>query len=540
MENDSQFFDLDEIGRRLAELLGPDYTGESFPSIYMQYRFSDLDLNSREALLAAITHFPGKKDLYPKELSKLLDLSEEEIQSSLNALEEKGVIIYSDAHYLISEAAEKTINQTDVTVDTLKVPKVSFGERLQTILFSFCKANLIVLNGLITEYPDEQFSKGWKWVASEMTEKDDLIALGNLAAHFLRHGAHPLDLEDDSLGQLFMPSVSRLIAKRLVILVPRDSRSWGENAESPEQVMLSPNACRLLFKGYPVITISNLAYAAEFVGHAEIPLKHLVFDEAVVRTVDRLRVACDQQKFHQITRRLQEKKRPAGVTCLLYGAPGTGKTELVRQIARECGRDLVVVDTAKINGCYIGESEKAVRNLFLQYRYIHAMSDNVPILLLNEADSILGRRIEQPNGSATKADNNVLTIFLQELERFEGLLIATTNLPGALDEAFDRRFLLKVKLDVPSVSVRVRIWRENVASLSVAQAKMLAERFPFAGGSISNVARKADVFAVIDGREPSFDDIISYCKDETILLQPMPDSVRTVKIDLNKQGNNIS
>ncbi len=73
-----------------------------------------------------------------------------------------------------------------------------------------------------------------------------------------------------------------------------------------------------------------------------------------------------------------------------YGSPGTGKTETVYQLARQNGRDIILVNVPDIKSCWVGESEKNIKGLFDQYRKKVAKSTVAPILLFNEADAIFG------------------------------------------------------------------------------------------------------------------------------------------------------
>lgn len=108
-------------------------------------------------------------------------------------------------------------------------------------------------------------------------------------------------------------------------------------------------------------------------------------------------------------------------------------------------------------------------------------------------------------------------IILQELENLEGIMIATTNLTGSLDTAFERRFLYKVEFEKPSPKERSHIWQSLLPDLSAEQAKMLAERFDFSGGQIENIARKRIIADILDDNDTlNLDGIIESCKNELI------------------------
>jgi len=105
-------------------------------------------------------------------------------------------------------------------------------------------------------------------------------------------------------------------------------------------------------------------------------------------------------------------------------------------------------------------------------------------------------------------------IILQELEELDGILIATTNLTGNLDSAFERRFLYKIEFDRPDAQTRAGIWSSLISGLNDDDARVLASRFDFTGGQIENIARKREIDLIIEGASPSLETLISYCEDE--------------------------
>lgn len=122
--------------------------------------------------------------------------------------------------------------------------------------------------------------------------------------------------------------------------------------------------------------------------------KELFYNPSVQRQIDRLGELLDPEHFTDIQWRLEAGGMRKGFACLFYGAPGTGKTETVYQLARRTGRDLMVVDVSQIKSCWVGESEKNIKSAFDRYRSYVRQSERVPILLFNEADAVLGIRQE--------------------------------------------------------------------------------------------------------------------------------------------------
>ena len=180
---------------------------------------------------------------------------------------------------------------------------------------------------------------------------------------------------------------------------------------------------------------------------------------------------------------------PKGLTVIFHGAPGTGKTETARQLARQSGRDLMMVDLSQVRDKWFGESEKNVKAIFSSYRQARENAERDPVLLINEADGLISARFEVGHGM-DQVLNLMQNILLEELEKFEGILVATTNLTQNMDKAFERRFLYKVKFDKPGTDVKARIWMDKVKDLGEEDARYLARNHDLSGGQIENVARK--------------------------------------------------
>lgn len=248
-------------------------------------------------------------------------------------------------------------------------------------------------------------------------------------------------------------------------------------------------------------------------------VKELFYNPSVQRQIDRLGELLDPEHFADIQQRLEAGGMRKGFACLFYGAPGTGKTETVYQLARRTGRNLMVIDVSQIKSCWVGESEKNIKAAFNRYRSYVCQSEPAPILLFNEADAVLGIRQEGAQRAVEKMENSLQNIILQEMEQLDGIMIATTNLTQNLDKAFERRFLYKIEFEKPSTEARSRIWRSMLPTLDERTATMLAERYDFSGGQIENIARKRTVDMILRGEEPSFELLDEYCRSE-MLGQP--------------------
>ena len=245
--------------------------------------------------------------------------------------------------------------------------------------------------------------------------------------------------------------------------------------------------------------------------------KKLIYNASEQEQIAELSSILSEERFKDVQERLRAAGMRTGFCCIFYGAPGTGKTETVFQLARQTGRDIMRVDVDKIKSCWVGESEKNIKALFDRYRSICKNSRLAPILLFNEADAVLGVRLEGASNAVDKMENSIQNIILQEMETLEGIMIATTNLTTNLDKAFERRFLYKIRFDKPTVKARSEIWRTMLKGLSTEDAQTLASQFDLSGGEIENIARKHSVNAILSGKEDfDIEELINTCRHERI------------------------
>ena len=198
---------------------------------------------------------------------------------------------------------------------------------------------------------------------------------------------------------------------------------------------------------------------------------------------------------------------------------GTGKTESVKQWAKETGRDIVHVDLSASKSMWYGESEKIVKEIFTRYRNLCKRSKIKPILLFNEADGLFSKRKDISTGrSVDQTENTIQNIILEEMEKLDGILVATTNLADNLDAAFERRFLFKIRLEKPDTKAKSLIWMSKLPSLSREDALSLAESYDFSGGEIDNIVHKSEMKEILDGTAPTIASLREFCSEEKMSL----------------------
>lgn len=248
--------------------------------------------------------------------------------------------------------------------------------------------------------------------------------------------------------------------------------------------------------------------------------KTLYYNEENTKQINFLYNSMDDDNLKALRERLKSHNMRTGICAMLYGAPGTGKTETVLQIARQTNRNVMHVDISQSKSCWFGESEKLIKKIFTRYKNMCKDAEkagaNTPILLFNEADAIFAKRKDIGSSNVAQTENAMQNIILEEMENMEGILIATTNLINNLDPAFERRFLFKVKFDKPSVENKMLIWKNKIEWLNEEQCRTIAESFDFSGGEIENISRKSIMHEVLNGELPSFEDVMEMCRTEKL------------------------
>jgi len=187
-----------------------------------------------------------------------------------------------------------------------------------------------------------------------------------------------------------------------------------------------------------------------------------------------------------------------GISVLLSGPPGTGKTMIAGIIAKELGLDLYQVDLAQIVSKYIGETEKNLSNLFDAAEAGHA------VLLFDEADSMFAKRTDVKS-STDRYANLEVNFLLQRMETFRGTSILTTNLETSIDDAFKRRLSFRITFPLPDEEERRRLWETLLPPRAKLAERIdfsrLADKFEMSGGYIKNAVVRA-AFMAADRSEP--------------------------------------
>ena len=193
------------------------------------------------------------------------------------------------------------------------------------------------------------------------------------------------------------------------------------------------------------------------------------------------------------------ERHPGGLALAFNfaGPPGTGKTICAEAIAHALGRRLLLVRYAELESVWMGETPKNVASVFRRAR------EEGAVLLFDEADALATRRSTSARHGFERESNTVVSVLLQELERYDGVVIFATNLAANFDPAFERRIRTHVLFEMPGEAEREQIWRVQLHPRRTPLAGdvdflALARRYAVSGGDIRNAVLKAALAAAAE------------------------------------------
>ncbi|MGH7448091.1 MAG: ATP-binding protein [Longimicrobiales bacterium] len=192
------------------------------------------------------------------------------------------------------------------------------------------------------------------------------------------------------------------------------------------------------------------------------------------------------------------ERHPTG-TALAFnfaGPSGTGKTICAEAIAHQLDKRLLLVRYSELESMWYGETPKNVAAIF------RMAQEEDAVLFFDEADAIAARRSRDVSQGMQRESNTTVNVLLQELERFDGVVIFATNLAANFDPAFERRIRTHVLFELPGARERELIWRVQLHQRTPLAADVdfreLAERYPVSGGDIRNAVLKAALAAAAE------------------------------------------
>jgi ATP-dependent 26S proteasome regulatory subunit len=357
--------------------------------------------------------------------------------------------------YKVILKKESVINNVDEVLEKLAF----YPSQIESVLKCFDKDSIFYKEGFLITYESQMYYEDEE-ESFDFQEEED----------FISSDFYPINISKEKIYELIF---SRTQRKMVDVKTEKYEKVSGlrENLESGR------------VKGLYEIIVPK------------VKLENVILDDNVK---SELMGAVDLTKAAEIMKEWGVKPNLASnsygsVKILLYGASGTGKTITAQALAGEANAELFKVDASNLVSSWVGESSKNVKRVFREfYNYVKQSNKRV-FLFINEADQLLSARGAVLQ-AADKEYNQMQNILLEELENFEGVFIATTNLPDILDSAWNRRFNVKIKFEIPKYETRIKLWKAHISEkMPLAKdvnIEKLAE-YELSGGSIANVIYNA-------------------------------------------------
>jgi len=307
--------------------------------------------------------------------------------------------------------------------------------------------------------------------------------------------------------------------------------------DGEKSASLSLRTARELYHSYPNL-LKPENDRSGLIDYKSLKNKNLLFCPELKEQLDLLEDIMKPAKFRSYCRQLKRNGLSSGITAVFSGEPGTGKTEEVYQLARRTKRCIMMVDLSQMRNKWFGESEKRVKQVFDDYEAIRKTSLVEPILFINEADGLLTKRIDlsASNEASDRVTNTMQNVLLQALENFEGILIATTNLTGNLDRAYERRFSLRLNFPRPDKHIRASIWKEKLPALANEEARLLGERFEISGGEIDNQVRQVLLKKVLNKNNDLYLTLVQSCSESHSFTSKKKVGYGNQTLNIEEQG----
>ena len=448
------------------------YRNEEWAQYAFDYLNKRLGLTDDEAILAAIILENGT-DAWAcmNDVSKHLGCSKIEVmqrKAAFDSLSRKGfIVIDGKSKYGFSDEAFQSLCSNKAIVENCKVfdtyeglfseihrlHKQAYHKEISVFTLHHAmdklltsNANLSFVRGLFS-YRDILNEMEYRFLialALGWVDSDEVMSVSDVDYIFYN------DSSQHKLGNDLISGKSMLTTNNLV------KCSCEEGLAVYKGYMLTDKAKKHLIPELAKKQVDECV-KSKLLQASKIATKSLFYNEDTDCQVSELSGLLKEKQLRGVLRRLKERNLRCGFTCLFHGTPGTGKTETVYQLAKQTGRDIYQVDYSQLRSKWVGDSEKNVKAMFDEYRHLCKGAKRMPILLLNEADALIGKRLESAERAVDKGENAIQNIVLQEMENFDGILIATTNLTGNIDSAFGRRFLYKIEFEKPNML----FWRSD-------------------------------------------------------------------------------
>ena len=198
----------------------------------------------------------------------------------------------------------------------------------------------------------------------------------------------------------------------LLDLIEKDSNSFSNR----HRIQLTQKAVFML-KEWEGISLEFVEKKDKrLIYHDQIQKRNLFYNSGEELQLEPIKKSFSNTAFTILQSRLKSKNMSAGITVLLYGSPGTGKTETVYQLAKKHNRPIFKVEISETKSMWFGEIQKLLKKIFTDYYNFKKTQKICPILLFNEADAIIGKRKSAGSSSVSDTENAIQNVLLEEFK----------------------------------------------------------------------------------------------------------------------------
>ena len=245
----------------------------------------------------------------------------------------------------------------------------------------------------------------------------------------------------------------------------------------------------------------------EIIKPDQIEEKRLIYPVEIQKRIDLYFSKISKRSFPGYIVQMKKNKLPQNFTIMIYGESGVGKTELVKQLAKRYDRPILDVKLSELRTMWFGESERLVTILFEEIRQATIELGIEPIVLFNEADGFFQNRATNKSFK-NETNTNIVTILLNELEKFEGILIATSNYTNSIDVAFERRFALKLHVPKPDNNTIKELIKDKLKISDNNFIQHISNTYNISPAEIENVKMKSLLLDVMPDDKELIEELI--------------------------------
>lgn len=233
---------------------------------------------------------------------------------------------------------------------------------------------------------------------------------------------------------------------------------------------------------------------------AKYTLDDVILPEITKQQVDLVLAEIEYQDLiYQEWGMAEKHKLDKALSINFSGKPGTGKTLTAEAIAHTLNLKILDVPYEQIESKYVGDTPKNIQGAF------EFAKQNNAVLFFDEADSFLGKRLENVTQATDTAVNLTRSVMIKQLSAYEGIVIFATNLIRNYDPAFISRIRWKVQFNLPTEEAREKIWQAQIPSKlpldnSVNFAELAKEFADISGRDIKNAVFQGVVAAARENK----------------------------------------